>query len=112
MKIVHAVDTPFKQVREFGQNSLGFAFKTEQETEFQPESEGFSAWARYFQRFRRTWSGWLHMGPGGSKTLRFAQRKLTLDVSESKTKTLSLIFAGSELDLDNTIQIRIITDWK
>jgi len=95
MKIVHVVETPYKKERLFGEKTLGLNFKLESETEYRVQNEGKSAWMHYFNRFHSL-NSMFNLNWMGEPSLHLAKRQLSLDMSQSETKTLVFVF-GREL---------------
>jgi hypothetical protein len=95
MNIVNAEDkTPVYDNQEtYGKESLGWAFRTEVKSDYQPEQESMGAWSRFLRRFH-TPGCFLNLGVFGPKTIKYAERKLILDVDESSSKTLVFAFAA------------------
>jgi len=91
MEIVHDTsdDEPYKNMEEFEylQKNAGLAIKMEEVSEYRDQSETASGWVRFFKRFH-TAGCWFNVGFLGGETIRFSERKWTIDVSKSETKTL------------------------
>jgi hypothetical protein len=90
MVIVHAVETPFKNEREFGQKALGMNFILKEETEYRTQNEGSSGWVKFWKRFHSP-TCFFNVGWLGAPQIRPVERKVQLDVSKSETKTLAII---------------------
>lgn len=85
--------TPYKNQQTFGEELFGLSFRLDEESDYRDESEGISQWARLWKSFHSP--GCLfNLGWMGSKDIRFVERKLTLDIQKSQTKTLALIVGG------------------
>jgi len=97
MEIVHAVEEPYKnsQVFEGVQKALGLHVQLEEETEYHDQNETPSGWTRFFKRFH-TPGCYFNVGWLGAENVRYVERKLTLDVSKSDTKTFGFAVGYSE----------------
>lgn len=94
VKIVHAQETPYVSDRRFGEKHIGFSFRVEEHTEFKIQKETTSGWMHFWTRFHSP-AGWFNLGWLGSPSVRLSKRKLTLDMSQSETKTLAFVFGGN-----------------
>jgi hypothetical protein len=93
IKIVHALETPYKNDRRFGEKQLGFSLRLQEETEYKVQRETRSAWVHFWTRFHSP-AGWFNLGWLHAPTVRLSKRKLTLDMAQSETKTLTFVFGG------------------
>lgn len=100
MKIVKAVETPYKKELTFGKKTLGLAFKLESETHYKIQNEGKSAWMEYLNRFHSLTS-LLNLNWMGEPSLRLSKRQLTLDMTESETKTFVFVFGRERVTKKN-----------
>lgn len=103
MKIVHTVETPYKKQFLFGKNTLGLAFNLESETEYHIQKEGKAAWYNYFNRFHSLTS-FLNLNWMGEPSLHLAKRQLSLDMSQSETKTFVFVFGRERRVKDNKLE--------
>jgi hypothetical protein len=85
--------TPYKNSQSAGENYFGLAFRLDEESDYQQESERISQWAKLWKSFHSP-SCFFNLGWFGNQQMRFAERKITLDVAKSQTRTLAFIFAG------------------
>jgi len=85
--------TPYKSSQTFGEDLFGLSFRLDEESDYRDESESVSQWAKLWKSFH-TPSCLFNLGWMGSKDIRFVERKLTLDIAKSQTKTLALIYGG------------------
>jgi hypothetical protein len=85
--------TPYKSSQTFGEDLFGLALRLDEESDYRDESENLSQWAKLWKSFH-TPGCFFNIGWMGSKDIRFVERKLTLDVQKSQTKTLALIYGG------------------
>lgn len=91
MKIVHTLETPTKRQHLLGKNTLGLSFNLESETEYRIENEGKGAWYNYFNRFH-SWTSLFNLNWMGEPSLHLSKRQLSLDMSQSETKTFVFVF--------------------
>jgi hypothetical protein len=91
--MVHATETPYKNEQQYGEEALGMSFKLQEETEYESQAEGPSGWVRFWKRFHSP-TCFFNVGWLGVERVVPAQRIVTLDVSQSETKTLALIFGA------------------
>jgi hypothetical protein len=93
MTVVHAVETPYKNQREFGQKALGMNFILQEETEYRTQNEGPSGWVKFWKQFHSP-TCFFSVGWMGAAQIRPAERVLSLDVSKSETKTLAIVIGA------------------
>jgi len=102
MKIVRAVETPYKHELQFGHKVVGLNFKVESETHYRVQNEGKSSWFNYLNRFHSI-NSWFNLNWMGEPSLRMSMRKLSLDMSNSETKTIVLVWGRDRKMTINTM---------
>jgi hypothetical protein len=93
MSIVHAVETPYKNEREFGEKALGMNFILQEESEYRSQNEGSSGWVKFWKRFHSP-TCFFNVGWLGAPQVRPVERIVSLDVSKSDTKTIAIILGA------------------
>jgi hypothetical protein len=93
IKIVHALETPYKKDRRFGDKQVGLSLRLQEETEYRVQRETRSEWIHFWTRFHSP-AGLFNLGWLGAPTVHLSKRKLTLDMAQSQTKTLTFVFGG------------------
>lgn len=80
-----------------GQDALGFALTLEEKSDYRQEKESVAGWARFIQKFNGPISffnlGWL-----GTRPIKFAQRKIILDLDRSQASTLVFAVGAKRQD--------------
>jgi hypothetical protein len=96
MNVVHTRNNgeqQFKREMTFGQKALGFAFKSVEMSEYRQQNERSSGWVNFWQSFHSP-SCFFQLGWLGGEKVRYAERRLSLDIANSETKTLVFTVAA------------------
>jgi len=103
LQVVHVdQERQYTQTSQFGQKALGLHFQVHEQSDFPREQETVSGWTRFFRQFHTTNcafnAAWL-----GSPSIRYAQRKLVLNLDQSETSTLVLV-TGAKFQRVSVVQ--------
>ena len=89
------METQYKSDKRFAEKRLGLSLRLEETSEYKRQMETTSSWMHFWQRFHSP-AGVFNLGWLGAPTVRLSMRKLSLDMSQSETKTLAIVFGGSK----------------
>jgi len=109
LKLVRAIETPYKNDRHVGEKLMGMSFRIVEETDYRMEKEGKSSWIHFFRTFKNPTS-LFNLGFLGAPTTRFSNRVLNIDLDRSHTKTLVLVLGAKYLQYNKQQIIDIETE--
>jgi len=82
--------------RTYGQKYAGMAFTMKHRSDYRQEEETQSGWAKFVKQFHSP-SCWFNVGYLGSPLIKYAERKVVLNMDQSQTKTFVFALAASKI---------------
>ncbi|ODM89521.1 Vitellogenin [Orchesella cincta] len=92
MTIIRTIEPPTVSERHYP-DVLGFAVSSKEVSDFRPENESPSAWSRFLALFK-TPETFANFGSYGGQRVKYADRRVVLNVDASTSKTLLIVVAA------------------